>query len=151
MNGQWFTIDDPSELQSGDIFQTPSKVPKNSPILPGFAVGAVKHVGIIVKKENGELHVAHNPFGDYPCLQKFEDVFKDRVIERIKRTGVSAEQILARLEEVKHLKYSFWGWNCEMFTRFCCGCSTGIDQRNAYATVLLILIILIILLLVIKK
>lgn len=147
---EWFV---PTDLQAGDIFQTPSKIPRNSPICPGMLVDIVKHVGILVEV-NGTLAVAHNPFGQYPIIEDFDSAFSDRKIEKIIRTGTPSEQIIERISQIKDHRYSFWDFNCEDAVRFICGCSMNnhyTDQRRVYSFIILALVIIILLLLIFKK
>lgn len=151
----WIKISDPSQLQSGDIFSCPSKVPKSSPIFPNLVVPFISHVGMIIVIDN-KLHVIHNPFDGSPEIVPFDKVFDgSRSITKIIRTNLSTEHILQKFIQCTEkycqihpsysMPYKFFHRNCEDFVRSISGFDIGIDQRFVWFTSIIIIVVLLIL------
>lgn len=152
----WIKFTGENNLQSGDIFSCPSKIPKNSPILPGTIVPFIAHVGIIIFIDN-KPHVIHNPFDSGPEIVPYDVVFDgERKITKIIRTNLSTEEIVEKYwvcnDKYCHVKYpyslpyKFFFRNCEDFVRSITGFDIGFDQRIGYFIVIIIIIILLFLL-----
>lgn len=140
--GQWILLSEvDNKLETGDLVETPSRFPKNYPIIGGVVVPIVNHYGIYLEID-GKPMVAHNPFGGYPeiiPLEQFEN--GNRRITRIIRTGMSAEHIIEKTNECKDKPYRFLGDNCEKFINTICGCESGLDQRIGWSLFIIMLIL----------
>lgn len=140
------------DLKTGDVFSTPSKFPKDSPIFPDWLFPPVSHVGIIVIEDDGRAMVVHNPFGGKPEYVPFEKVFDKRNIDRIIRTGVTKDVIMERFHHCEDefkcntRPYEFLNFNCEDFVRSICQCDIGFDQRKGWAIGIAVGLIIIIIL-----
>ena len=142
-DGEWILLSEvDNKLETGDLVETPSRFPRNYPIVGGVVVPIVNHYGIYLEVD-GKPMIAHNPFGGSPeiiPMQQFED--GNRVITRIIRTGMSAEHIIKKTKECENRKYEFFGQNCEKFLNFVCNCSPGWDQRYGWGLFIIMIILL---------
>lgn len=141
--GKWIPLSEVGgKLETGDLVETPTRFPENYPIVGGVVVPIINHYGIYLEID-GKPMVAHNPFGGKPeiiPLEQFEGV--NRKIERIIRTGMTAEHIIKKTEECKHKSYEFLGNNCEMFINYVCGCPVGYDQRIGWGLFIIAVILI---------
>lgn len=140
---KWIRTED---VQSGDIIETISKIPEHSPIFKGMMLPIIKHYGIVCNV-NGEQCLVHNIIGRSPTITPCREVFTDRSVERVLRTGLTDEEILDKYYSCREKKYDLWSWNCESLMVFIWGDSIGIPQRDAWsvgATILIILLLLVI-------
>lgn len=149
-NEKWFTVNDTRDLQSGDIVETISKLPQHSPISPGMKIPFILHYGIVTC-ENGLQCFVHNVIGAGPTITPTQEIFEDRTIRRVYRTGMTDEQIIEKYNQYKEKNYSPVFFNCEHLINNFCGLPVKVSQVQAYAVALLILALLILILLLIKR
>lgn len=131
------------ELQEGDVVEFFSKVPDSRWILPGTEVPLVKHYGIIVV-ENGQKKMAHNTFQQYPRIDDIEKTLNGRSINRVIRTGLKSDEIIARHREVENIKYDWLKFNCEDYVFKLTGVRVGLDQRIQLVIAIALIIVAII-------
>lgn len=144
--GEWILLSEvDNKLETGDLLETPTRIPKNYPLIGGVAFPLVNHYGIYLEIDKKPM-VAHNPMGGYPEIISLEEFEGDRKIERIIRTGMTSEHIIAKTNECKDKPYNFWGTNCEEFINFVCSCESGFDQRIGWGLFLIMVILIIIVL-----
>lgn len=122
------TIDD---LMDGDIIETKSKIPQHSPILRGVMVPFIKHYGMIVYIE-GKRNIVHNIIGRCPTITPCEEIFVDRRLERVLRTGMCGDEIMERFNSCQGQNYDLFSWNCENLMVYISGSSIGIPQRDIW-------------------
>lgn len=139
---EWIKTED---VQDGDIVETPSKLPPHSPIFPNMLFPIVKHYGMILYVQ-GKQCIVHNIIGRSPTITPCEEVFTDRKIERVLRTGMCGEKILEKYNSCKDKKYDIWNFNCETLMVLIWGSSIGIAQQHAWALGFAIIIILLLIL-----
>lgn len=144
------------QLQVGDIIETSSKIVSTSPVLPGAVCPFVKHYGIMVESE-GSLCVLHNPFGGKPLIQASDVVFNGRMADRVLRTNMSNEEIMAKWQQCeykftqcKNAYYQFWQFNCEDFVRKMSGDYIGFDQRKGWSAGVIVIVTVIVVLVIVK-
>lgn len=80
---KWIPIEEIGKLQTGDLVETPSKFPKDYPIVGNVVVPIVYHYGVYVEKD-GRGYIVHNPFGGKPEMVTVEQFETDRKIERVR-------------------------------------------------------------------
>lgn len=140
--GEWILLSEvDNKLETGDLLELPSMIPRKYPLVGGTIVPIVNHYGIYLEVD-GKPMVAHNPFGGYPEIIPLEQFETDRKIKRIIRTGMSAEHIIAKTKECENRKYEFFGQNCEKFLNHVCNCDAGFDQRIGWGLFLIMIILL---------
>lgn len=144
---KWIRTDD---VQDGDIIETPSKIPPHSPFFPNRMFPLIKHYGMIVHIDDQQC-IVHNIIGRQPTITPCCEVFTDRKIERVLRTGMCREEILEKFNSCNCKKYSLWNWNCESLMTFIWGFPIGIPQRDAWTGGTTLLLLIIILLLVFRR
>lgn len=129
---RWLNWTKPTQqVQSGDIVETVTKLPKHSPAFPELKVSFIKHYGMVVSVD-GKKYIIHNIIGRRPTMDPLEEVFKDRHIHRVLRTGLTDEHILKKYDECKHKKYRLWFFNCEHLMTYIFGDSIGYPQRDGW-------------------
>lgn len=140
------------DLKSGDIVETVTKIPQHSPIWRGTKIPFIKHYGMVVSV-NGKQHIVHNIIGRNPTIDPLDEVFKDRTVHRILRTGVTDQEIISKYNECKDQPYKLFSWNCEDLVSYLAGVSIGYPQRNGWLIGLTTfgVILLVIFLMVFKK
>lgn len=138
---EWIITDD---IQSGDIVETKSKIPQHSSMFRGMMVPFIKHYGMIVYID-GKRHIVHNIIGRCPTITPCDQVFTDRRIERVLRTGLTNEQILQKFNELKNKPYRLFSFNCESLMVDMYGSSIGFPQRDGWLIGIFILLLLILL------
>lgn len=119
------------DIQSGDIVETVTKIPEHSPIFKGVKVRFIKHYGIVVLID-GKQNLIHNVIGRCPTITPLDEIFTNRRIHRVFRTGMSDEEILKKYSECKSKKYRLWKWNCEDLMTHICGMPIGYPQRDGW-------------------
>lgn len=125
---QWIKTD---QVQSGDIIETISKIPEHSPVCKGMMLPIIKHYGIVCSVD-GEQCLVHNIIGRTPTITPIDEVFVDRKIERVLRTGMCDQEILSKYEQVKDRPYRLWDFNCENLMVFISGSSIGFPQQAGW-------------------
>lgn len=140
---EWIVTDD---IQSGDIVETRSKIPEHSSMFRGMMVPFIKHYGMIVYID-GKKHIVHNIIGRAPTITPCDQVFTNRRIERVLRTGLSDEEILKKFDECKDKPYKIFSWNCEDLMTHMYGSSIGLPQRDGWTIGIAVLLFLILLVL----
>lgn len=128
------------DVQSGDIIETISKIPDHSPICKGMMLPIIKHYGIVCNV-NGEQCLVHNVIGRNPTITPCDEVFTNRRIERVLRTGMTDNQILGKFDSCREKKYNLWNWNCENLMIFISGSSIGFQQRDGWSIGFAVLIV----------
>jgi len=141
---KWITTQD---VQSGDIIETRSKIPMHSPAFRGAMVPFIKHYGMICHID-GKQHIVHNIIGRSPTVTPCDQVFTNRRIERVLRTGMTDEGILQKFNECKTRKYRIFSWNCESLMVYISGNSIGFPQRDGWSVGIFTLLLIIILILI---
>lgn len=131
------------DIRSGDIVETVTKLPEHSPVLPGLKVPFIKHYGMVVTIDE-KKYIIHNIIGRYPMITPIEEVFKDRKIHRLLRTGMSDQEILSKYDSCKNSKYKLFSWNCETLMSYIWGSAIGFPQQNGWMMGLSMLVIIII-------
>lgn len=144
---KWIKTED---VQSGDIIETISKIPQHSPICRGMMLPIIKHYGIICYVE-GEQCLVHNIIGRTPTITPCKEVFIDRKIERVLRTGMCDQDILSKYEEVKDRPYRVFNFNCENLMVYISGSSIGYPQGDAWSLGIAVLILVILFAVVLGK
>lgn len=139
---EWIKTED---VRDGDIVETPSKIPLHSPIFPGMMFPIVKHYGMILYVK-GKQCIVHNIIGRRPTITPCDEVFTDRKIERVLRTGMCGEQILEKYNSCSTKPYSLISWNCEHLMVFISGMSIGFPQQYGWCIGFSVIIILLLLL-----
>lgn len=141
--GNWIPLSEVgNKLETGDLVERPLRVHDKYPIIGGLSIPVIKHYGIYLEVD-GKPMVAHNPFGSSPeiiTLEQFENGIK---IERIIRTGLSAEHIIKKTEECNK-KYNLLFDNCEDYISYVCQCKRGFDQRVGWILFVVAIILIII-------
>lgn len=137
----WIPLSEVGGLETGDLLETPLRFPKTYPLIGGIVVPIVNHYGIYLEID-GKPMVAHNPFGGSPEIIPLSQFENGRQIDRIIRTGMTAEHIIRKTEECAHKKYKFLGENCEQFINTVCGCPVGFDQRIGWVLFFIALLLI---------
>lgn len=143
---EWITSD---KLESGDIIETRSKVPPHSPLFKGAMVPFIKHYGMIVFI-NGKPNIVHNIIGRHPTITPYEEVFTNRRVERVLRTGMTDDQILSKYEKIKDKKYNLMSFNCENLMTYMCDSSIGFPQKQGWSIGIFSVLSLILLVLILR-
>lgn len=149
----WRKWTDDDEVQSGDIVETVTKIPDSFPFGSGLKVAFIKHYGIVVFID-GKPNLLHNIIGSKPTIMPMEDVFKDRKIHRVLRTGLSDCEIMKKYDECKDECYRLFSWNCESLMVYIYGNPIGYPQQKGWTiglSLTSIIIILLLLLILFKK
>lgn len=138
------------DVQSGDIIETISKIPQHSPICKGMFLPIIKHYGIVCNV-NGEQYLVHNIIGRTPTITPCKEVFIDRKVERVLRTGMSDCQILEKYNSCKERKYRLFSWNCESLMVYIYGQSIGYPQGDGWSLGISVLILVIVFSVIARK
>lgn len=148
---QWLNKESAGCLQSGDIIETPVKIPATDFNFPMF-----NHYGIVIYV-CGVPYVCHLPGRTDPILESLEKFEEKRKIVRVLRNeqteNLTNEHLFNNFNQIANKKYYFWRYNCEDFIKAMTGGTVdlGFDQRCGYGLLILVILGLIFLLYLMRK
>jgi hypothetical protein len=117
-----------TSLKTGDLISSTSAPP---------STGILSHKGVVLV-EDEQVFILHNTpmktneFGGGVVIDTLED-YKSagREIEKVKTTNLTSEEIKRQFEEIKHLKFNWFTWNCDHFvTQLADGSKKSIQLRT---------------------
>lgn len=139
-----------NDIRCGDIVETVSKIPPHIPVGAGLKLPFIKHYGMVTTR-NGKKYIVHNIIGRSPTIAPFDEVFSDRNINRIYRTGMTNSEIMAKYNECKDESYKPFRFNCESLMNRLSGTTIRFPQTYNILAIISILGVIILIIFLIRK